>query len=60
MEELKTRIEYMDPGNHMSETIDYSRMNLAYFDPRLGRFRQPGPVRRGMLVLRRVPGLRHL
>jgi len=33
-EELKTRIEYMDPGNHMSETIDYSRMNLAYFDPR--------------------------
>lgn len=38
MEELKTRIEYMDPGNHMSETIDYSRMNLAYFDPRLGGF----------------------
>jgi len=37
-EELKTRIEYMDPGNHMSETIDYSRMNLAYFDPRLGHF----------------------
>ena len=38
MEELKTRLEYMDPGNHMSETIDYSRMNLAYYDPRLSGF----------------------
>ncbi|NCD26046.1 MAG: 4Fe-4S dicluster domain-containing protein [Deltaproteobacteria bacterium] len=37
-EELKTRLEYMDPGNHMSETIDYSRMNLAYYDPRLSKF----------------------
>lgn len=37
-DELKTQLEYMDPGMPLSETIDYSRMTLAYYDPRLSSF----------------------
>jgi ferredoxin len=32
------RHEVMDPGNLLSETIDTTRMHLAYFDPRRASF----------------------
>ncbi len=37
-EDLRARLEYVDDEGRLSETIDYSRMTLAYFDPRKASF----------------------
>ncbi|WP_461209541.1 FAD-dependent oxidoreductase [Desulfocurvus sp. DL9XJH121] len=37
-EAMRSRLEYVDDEGRLSETIDYSRMTLEYFDPRKSAF----------------------
>jgi len=37
-DDLRARLDYVDDEGRLSETIDYSRMTLEYFDPRLDGF----------------------